>query len=211
MWNQEQSAFQFPSFLCLLQPLPRSLVPHPLRRMGSGSYSWAICDQGSDLNPINSSNVVGPLGPCNSFSFGKNCFRLMGCQENYPRENSSWLGAGSDLPSQKLRSRGRHRLCLSVSQVTCWSDPCFQALHKHLPDTPSDWFVSVWGGKPFDFLDGLFFGLGPSYHGHKMLMYQQAMAKLPQCHLLNQHLLLHVHQASRFLTTRSTEERLVSN
>lgn len=125
-----ESALQVTSFLCCLQPLPRSLVPHSLWRMGRGSCSWAICDQASDLNPVNSSSVVGPLGLCNSFSFGKKCFRLMGWQENYPTENSSWLGAGSDLPSQKLTSRGRHRSCLSVSQVTRWSDPCFQALHK---------------------------------------------------------------------------------
>lgn len=163
MWNQEQFAFQFPSFLCLLQPLPRSLVPHPLWRMGSGSSSWAIRDQGSNLNPINSSNVVGPLEPCNAFSFGKNCFRLMGCQENYPRENSSWLGAGSDLPSQKLRSRGSHHSCLSVSQVTCWSDPCFQALHKWLPASAGYTLWLVYfslGGKAIWFSGWIFLWSG---------------------------------------------------
>lgn len=187
--------------------------------MGRGSYSWAICDQTSDLNPVISWNVVHPLGLCNPFSFGKNCFRLVGCRKITQEKIHPGQEWALTFPSQKSRSRERHRSRLSVSQVAHWRGPYFQApniaLHKWLPASAwyTHWLVSfILGAKQFHFLGGgFFFSLSPSYHGHKMLMCQQAIAKLPHCHLPVQHLFFHVCQPCGFLPAVSAEKTLASN
>lgn len=199
---------------------PGLLVPQSLWRIWRGSYSWAICDQASGLNPINSWNVVGSLGLCNSLFWEKNALGLWAAGKLPKRK---LILARSGLrPSQLEVEKQREA---SLMFIGFSGHPLEQSLfpsseHSPLQVTASIclihrytcWLVSfIFGDKQFNFLDGFFFSLSPSYHGHKMLMYQQAIAKLPQCHLPDQHLFLHVCQPWGFVTTASSEETLARN